>query len=206
MAKKGNSKVSINAVEALLKEHAGELEPVALSEGALEFTARPYVSLYELGLMAETVVNGVFTEEAGEVLYHPEYRDVMLDDMVLTVVANFKSDMSFEMEQKLISCTGVMEKILSVWDMEQHLRLLQCVDAGIAHRLAMMQSAERTRLNRTMEQLDAATEMLTGVTSAFRGVDSEALSNALAALANIDERKLASAVLDVRERKLEVVK
>ena len=214
MAKK-ESKVSINCVDKYLKSR--DTEPVTVTIGdndaALEFTVKRYLNWDEMTAMVYSAANGVFFDNDGEEVYHPEFEEIAMASAMLTFVGNFKPEMSMGRVHELMYC-GVLSTIKELWCREQYGDFVDQFRRMVDHKVAMIMSSERSKLMKISDKLDQASETMKMVADAFGGISAEQMQAVINTMSNMDALSLANAVVDARDKdfvdqrraQLEVVK
>ena len=200
MAKKEN-KVSINSVDKFLKSR--NLDPVVVTlgkdENALQFTVKRMLNWTEMTAMVYNAANGVFFEEDGETVYHPEFEEIAKASAMMTFVANFKSDMSMSKVHELMY-SGVLDAIQLHWMNQQRYDFEDQVRSIITARVKMMIAGERDKLMKISTKLDQASDTMKMIADAFGDISPEQMQDVVNAMSNMDELSLAQAVVDARDK------
>jgi hypothetical protein len=200
MAKK-ESKVSINCVDKYLKSR--DTEPVAATIGdndaALDFTVKRYLNWDEMTAMVYNAANGVFFDDDGEEVYHPEFEEIAMASAMLTFVGNFKAEMSMGRVHELMYC-GVLSTIKELWCNEQYSDFVDQFRRMVDHKVAMIMAGERSKLMKISDKLDQASEAMKIVTDAFGGISAEQMQAVIDTMSSMDAFGLANAVIDARDK------
>lgn len=206
-AKKNTEKrISINSLDKMLAASTGDnvvTIPVDIGSGeVVDVHVKKTISFDEMELFVDVVADSVFVDEDGETVYSPtRYRSAFALSFF-----QFYSDLKIEMGQErlvgLMYGSGIYDELVSAASQAQLRDLKNAIDSAISFRKRTILSGERIKLNYLMEQMDKMMPMLEQNAGLLAGMSQEDLTKAVQAMGNMDEGKLAKAVLKEQEGKV----
>lgn len=207
MAKKEN-RVSITKLDDYLKAQDTGVVHYELPYGdgkKLEFDVKRRLSVGDLHAAVHGVVNNAFVydDEAGLETYDAVQEYAAAVTYVMTFVANFKPDTATD---KLIALYEIPEicSAFMIWDQMKEFE--DAVRKQIEWRQKELLSTERNLLQTASDKLSSATEALGEITSAFEGVDPNAMMDIMQKVVNMNEFEIGRGVLAAQPAELSVIK
>lgn len=188
--KKG-SRISVNTLESTAIANVMQI-PFDSCPG-VEIEVKTTLSLQEMLQFVEDVVSSCVDKATGK--YIPEIKMFSVKIGLLTMYANFNLPSNVGKQYELIYNTSAISQVLGVINPVQYDEILAAIDSRIEHELALMNSAVSSKVNELTHQMNDAAQK---IESAFSGVTADeinALMKNISAMDNIDEEKLAKAVL-----------
>lgn len=199
-AKKNTEKrVSINNLDKMLAAAARDnvtAVPVAIGDGeTVDVHVKKTILFDEMEEFVDVVADSVFDEADGETVYFPtRYHSAFALSFV-----HFFTDLKIEMGRErlvgLMYATGIYDELVSAASQAQLRALEDDIYNAIEFRKQTILSGERIKLNYLMEQMDKILPMLEQNAGLLAGMSQEELTKAVQAMGNMDEGKLAKAVL-----------
>lgn len=202
MANKKNGTISVSNIDKYLKaqDNVIKKEIPFGDDGVIELEIKRFVDVDTFANMVNRAVESVFVtdEETGEVTYMAAFEDVAKADAILAYVANCGKELSSDRSYALCY-SPVMDAVRTHWDYNQSIAFENAVRRQIGHRLTMMASGERVRLNMIAAQLDQAMAGLQTMTSSFSQVDPAEMAAVVKRMGAMDDGELVKVILDHRE-------
>lgn len=199
MAKKNNSKVSISAIDKVLKavQDAPREVVVAVGGEELDVTVKQYLSLQEFANMVHSAADAVFLPgEFGEDVYHPEYEEVAKFDAMLVYLCNFKPETSIDRVFDLMYRTDLRKKVYMVWNQCQHVEFDSAFVRAVDMRRMNIVAEQQHKLGAMTRKLDEAIAAFANINQVFGSLDPAVVQDALTSVAGMDADKLVQAVAD----------
>lgn len=206
-AKKNTEKrISINNLDKMLNAAVGDnvvTVPIDIGEGeTVDVHIKRTISFDEMELFVDVVADSVFVEEGGETVYSPtRYRSAFALSF-FQFFTDLKIEMGLERLVGLMYATGIYDDLVSAASQAQLRAIEDDIYNAIEFRKQTILSGERIKLNYLMEQMDKMMPMLEQNAGLLAGMSQEDLTKAVQAMGNMDEGKLAKAVLKEQEGKV----
>lgn len=206
-AKKNTEKrVSINNLDKMLQTASGDnvtAVPVDIGKGeTIDVHVKKTISFDEMELFVDVVADSVFVETDGDTVYSPtRYRSAFALSF-FQFFTDLKIEMGLERLVGLMYATGIYEELISTVNQAQLLAIEKDICNAVEFRKQTVLSVERIKLNYLIEQLDKMMPMLEQNAGLLAGMSQEELTKAVQAMGNMDEGKLAKAVLKEQEGKV----
>lgn len=160
------------------------------------------ISFDEMELFVDIVADSVFVEEDGETVYSPtRYRSAFALSF-FQFFTDMKIEMGLDRLVGLMYSSGIYNELVSVASQNQIRAIEDDIFNAIEFRKQTILSGERIKLNYLMEQMDKMMPMLEQNAGLLAGMSQEDLTKAVQAMSNMDEGKLAKAVLKEQESKV----
>lgn len=208
MATKKNTekRISINNLDKMLSVAAGDnvvTVPVDIGDGeAVDVHVKKTISFDEMGSFVDVVADAVFVEENGETVYSPtRYRSAFALSF-FQFFTDLKIEMGLERLVGLMYGTGIYDELVSAASQAQLRAIEDDICNAIEFRKQTILSGERIKLNYLLEQMDKMMPMLEQNAGLLSGMSQEDLTKAVQAMGNMDEMKLAKAVLKEQDGKV----
>lgn len=189
MAKK-EKKISINKLESTLVD---PVITVAFTEEE-NITVRRYLTLQQTLQFVDDVVSSVVNTETGS--YLPEVYDLAIRRAVLTYFANFNLPDNIEKLHELVYNTRAYKIVTNEIDDLYFAEIERAINSKIKFNIEMMHSTAARETNELIQMLKDVSENFQAV---FGNADPESVSalvNGLGSVGQLDEKKIAHAVLD----------
>lgn len=193
MAKATEKKITVNALERVVKEYTQnhlEWAPESTVQWAgLDIVVKRVLGLKDMIRFVESVANACFDED-GE--YLPQLKDFAIRSNILDTYANFTLPSNLETQYKFIYSTDAVSVVLSAIDRHQFDEMLRAIDAKIDYITRMNVGAMEKQVDETMSAINTVVQHLTDVVG---GISSEDMDKVVTALsdAKLDEDKLVRA-------------
>lgn len=206
-AKKNTDKrVSINNLDKMLNASTGDnvvTVPIDIGDGeTVDVHVKKTISFDEMESFVDVVADAVFVEENGETAYSPtRYRSAFALSF-LGFFSDIKIEIGLERLVKLMYATGIYDELVSAANQSQLRAIEDDIFSAIEFRKQTVLSGERIKLNYLLEQMDKMMPMLEQNARLLAGMGQEDLTKAVQAMGNMDEGKLAKAVLKEQEGKV----
>lgn len=208
MATKKNTekRISINNLDKMLNAAAGDnvvTVPIDVGDGeTVDVHVKKTISFDEMGSFVDVVADAVFVEENGETVYSPaRYRSAFALSF-FQFFTDLKIEMGLERLVGLMYGTGIYDELVSAASQAQLRAIEDDIFSAIEFRKQTVLSGERIKLNYLLEQMDKMMPMLEQNAGLLAGMSQEDLTKAVQAMGNMDEGKLAKAVLAEQEGKV----
>jgi len=210
MAAKKNTekKVSINKLDALLATEKAKYEgskfTYDIDGEAVDILVKQSISLAEMQAFVDNVAENVFMEDedTGEVTYAPALYETAFALNFVVYFTNLKVEMGAERVIDLLYATNILPKMMRSVNEEQLRDMQIAINSAIEFRKQTILSGERIKLNYLIEQMDKLMPMLEQNAGLLAGMSQEDLTKAVQTMGNMDEGKLAKAVLAEQEGKV----
>lgn len=210
MAAKKNAekKISINKLDTLLTAEKAKCSETKITydiDGEdVDILVKRSIPLSEMQAFVENVAENVFMEDeaTGETVYAPALRDIAWGLNFIAYFTNLKVEVGAERVVDMMYATGLFNRIEDAADAIQLRAIEVAINSAIEFRKQTILSGERIKLNYLLEQLDKAMPMLEQNANLLAGMRQEDLTKAVQAIGNMDEGKLAKAVLKEQEGKV----
>lgn len=224
MAKNNNSKISIAALDKLLKQVDTEAAIISLSakDVSVDIEVRKSVSLQEFCDMVDEATNTYFQyDEAGQEHYVAGVGDFACDYVLIKHLTNLKTAADVDSKEQqndrlyaLCVHTGLVRLVEETLPKKLVLDFHEAVYEQVEFRKQQMLSNERRMLQAAVEQIDKANTTFAKFVEMFSDVDPTSMMESMQKIVSMDEATLAKAVVDARgkdfvsqrEAQLEVVK
>lgn len=208
MATKKNTdkRISINNLDKMLTFAAVDnvvTVPVDIGDGdTVDVHVKKTISFDEMELFVDVVADSVFVEMDGETVYSPtRYRSAFALSF-FQFYTDLKIEMGLERLVSLMYATGIYDELVSAASQAQLRAVEDDIFSAIEFRKQTVLSGERIKLNYLLEQMDKMMPMLEQNAGLLAGMSQEDLTKAVQAMGNMDEGKLAEAVLAEQEGKV----
>lgn len=189
MAKK-EKKVSINKLESTMRDNK---VTVAFTEDE-DITINTVLSFKQVVQFVDDVVSSVVDSETGS--YLPEVFGLAFRRAVLTYFANFNMPDSVEKMYDLLYNTRAYNLVVSEIDDCYLNDIKNAIDKKISFELELIKSNAARDTRELINTLKSVTDEMHGVFGDLPQENITALVNSLSAVGQLDEAKLAKAVLD----------
>lgn len=204
--KNAEKRVSINNLDKMLNAATGDnIVTVLVDIGSGEVVdvhVKKTISFDEMELFVDVVADSVFVEADGETVYSPtRYRSAFALSF-LQFFTDLKIEMGLERLVGLMYTTGIYNRLVSNASQDQLRAIEDDIYSAIEFRKQTILSGERIKLNYLLEQMDKMMPMLEQNAGLLAGMSQEELTKAVQATGNMDEGKLAKAVLKEQEGKV----
>lgn len=206
-AKKNTDKrISINNLDKMLSAATVDnvvTVPVDIGGGeVVDVHVKKTISFDEMELFVDVVADSVFIETDGDTVYSPtRYRSAFALSF-FQFFTDLKIEMGLERLVGLMYATGIYDELVSAANQAQLRAIEDDIYNAIEFRKQTILSGERIKLNYLMEQMDKMMPMLEQNAGLLAGMSQEDLTKAVQAMGNMDEGKLAKAVLKEQEGKV----
>lgn len=206
-AKKNTDKrISINNLDKMLDAATGDnvvTIPVDIGSGeVVDVHVKKTISFDEMELFVDVVADSVFVETDEDTVYSPtRYRSAFALSF-FQFFTDLKIEMGLERLVGLMYATGIYDELVSAANQAQLRAIEDDIYNAIEFRKQTILSGERIKLNYLLEQMDKMMPMLEQNAGLLAGMSQEDLTKAVQAMGNMDEGKLAKAVLKEQEGKV----
>lgn len=176
MAKKKIQKISVNAMDGIMKR----FDAVETIEwNGLQVVIKKNLSLEEMMTFANSVVKSCFDQASGA--YMPEVKDFAIRANVLDMYTNFTLPKDLSKQYDMVIWSGAVEMVLNYINYAQFNELVKAIDSKLQNTADANIQAFITKLdNVTTVFADMQTEM----EKMFSGVDTEDIGKLVGAIAN----------------------
>lgn len=224
MAKNNSSKISIAALDKVLKQVDTEAAIISLSakDVSVDIEVRKSVSLQEFCDMVDEATNTYFQyDETGQEHYVAGVGDFACDYVLIKHLTNLKTAADVDSKEQqndrlyaLCVHTGLVRLVEETLPKKLVLDFHEAVYEQVEFRKQQMLSNERRMLQAAVEQIDKANTTFAKFVEMFSDVDPTSMMESMQKIVSMDEATLAKAVVDARgkdfvsqrEAQLEVVK
>ena len=199
MAKKNDSKVSISAIDKVLKAAKADSKEIVVEVGddKLCVSVKPYLSFQDFSNIVNSAADAVFlTGEFGEEIYHPEFEEVAKFDSILIYLCNFKPDTSIDRVFDLMYRTDLRKQVYMVWDQCQHMEFDSAFARAVEMRRMNIVAEQEHKLSAMTRKLDEAIAAFENINQVFGSLDPAVVQDALTSVAGMNADKLVQAVTD----------
>lgn len=191
--KKTNTKVSVNALERVVKSTFTPTTQVEWNGIALE--VKKVLSLNEMLEFVSNVVESCFSSDTGA--YLPEVKDFAMRCAVLEYYGNFSLPENTEYKYELVYGSDAVMFVMQHVDGYQFNEMMSAIDKKIEHRAQSNIEALTKQMN---DVINGLSEIEKSVSEIFGGVDNATITKIAEAIAggSFDESKLVSAFMEQR--------
>lgn len=190
MAKKKIQKISVNAMDEIMKPYK-TVETVEWN--GLQVVIKKNLSLEEMMTFANSVVKSCFDQASGA--YMPEIKDFAIRANVLDMYTNFTLPKDLSKQYEMVIQSGAVEMVLNNINCMQFNELVKAIDA----KLQNTADANVQVVYKQLHDVTTAFEELQKQAGAlFNGVDSSDISKLLNAITEngISEEKIVQAYME----------
>lgn len=208
MAKNNNSKISITALDKLLKQVDTRNAVVSLSFGdeTVDIEVRRDISLQEFCDMVDEAAGSYFQyDEAGQEYYVAGVGDFACDYVLIKHLTNLKTAAdvdSKEQQNDRLYALCVHTDLVRLMEEALPKRLVldfhEAVYEQVEFRKQQMLSNERQTLQAAIEQIDKVNTAFSKFVELFQDVDPASMMEAMQKITSMDVGELASAVVDAQ--------
>lgn len=194
MAKAENKKISVNALERVVKayEQAGtEWSPdIVVTWNDLNVTIHRVLPLNDVINFVESVASACFAKDTHE--YLPEVKDLAIRSNILDTYANFTMPKNLEQQLRFVYGTDAVDMVLEHVDRKQFAELIRSIDAKIDYLVRTDIESVQREIEKTAAAVDAVVAQFA---STMDGMSKEDLNKIVEAVtgSKIDEEKLVKA-------------
>lgn len=202
MAKKNDSKVSIAAVDRLLKAVDTDVVPVHVEvEGeSIDFEVKRLLDIGTFRNMVQMAVDVSFAvDESGNEQYDAALKQYAMGVAMLTYVANFKPETASDKLYKLIHCQNVMNAIRDAWDWRQYDEFWDAAEEQIEFKKQELLANERRKLQEAIDQIDKTNDIFAKFVELFKDVDPTQMMERMQKIFNLSEEQIGTAVVRARD-------
>jgi hypothetical protein len=198
MSKKANSKISINALESIAKEHFSET--ISTEWCGTELVIKPVLSLKDMLLFCNDITSSCFLEDGS---FIPEAMDFAIRRGVLTYYANFSLPDNLEKCYWLIYRTDAYDVVIEYIHASQLDEIINAANRKLKY---FCDSDIQTFRAKITELIDVLGNTQSRAADMFGGMSPEDISALLKAIGSagvLDEEKIVDAYLNRVERDAE---
>lgn len=210
MAKNNNSKISIAALDKLLKQVDTGASTVTLHVGgeSVDIEVRRSVSLQEFCDMVSEAAGQYFQyDEDGQEYYVAGIGDFACDYVLLKHLTNLKTAADVDSKEQqndrlytLCVYTDLVRLVEETLPQKLVLDLHEAVYEQVEFRKQQMLSNERNALQAAVAQIDKVNTTFAQFVEMFQGIDTAAMMESIQKIASMDEAALAQAAVDARDQ------
>lgn len=195
MSKKAN-RISINRLESTMRNNVVTVPMDGYPD--IEITIRRVLPLQEVLQFVEDVVSSCIDDGTGR--YIPEIQAFTVRASVLTRYANFTLPKDPEKQYDLIYNTDAFQQVIGIIDGVQYNEIMYSINERIKHEISMMEGALASQMAELTAKINSFVNNSEELFGSIDGSDMSALVKNLSKAGNVDEGKLAKAVLDIRKQ------
>ena len=197
MAKAENKKISVNALERVVKDYASGgaewAQDTVVHWAGLDVTIHRFISLRDLIGFAERVAQACFTNDTHE--YVPEVKDLAIRSNILDTYANFTMPKNLEQQLQFVYGTDAVDMVLEHIDRKQFAELLRAIDAKIDYLVRTdIESVKRDAAD-AVAAINNIVERFNAVMGGMDPGDVQKVLDAVSANGGFDESKLVQAFM-----------
>lgn len=178
MAKKKIQKISVNAMDEIMKRYA---TTETVEWNGLQVVIKKNLSLEEMMTFANSVVKSCFDQSSGA--YIPEVKDFAIRANVLDMYTNFTLPKDLGKQYDMVVQSGAVEMVLNYINCVQFNELVKAIDSKLQNTADANIQAFITKLDNVTT---AFSDMQTEMEKMFSGVDTEDIGKLVGAIANGD--------------------
>jgi hypothetical protein len=195
MAKKAQ-RVSVNQLEKSAVENTVTVTLNGTEDVCV--TVRRVLPLNDMLQLVADVVSSCVDAETWT--YTPEAEDFAIRKGVVSMYGNINLPDNLEKQYLLLYSTPAYDQIIDAIDYMQFLSIKRAIEARINHQLETFRNTQVQKLNEIIAQFEHMTEQMDSITSSIGDGELTAFMQKISSLGNIDEGKLASAVLSAQQQ------
>lgn len=190
MAKKKIKRISVNAMDEILKDYENT---ETIQWNGIEVVITKNLSLEEMMAFADSVVKSCFDQASGT--YMPEIKDFAIRSNIMERYANFTLPSKVERQYDVVIRSGVVEEILRHINFSQFDELLKAIDAKL-------QNAADANVQMVFRKFDDVVTSFEGlqdkVGALFAGVDQADIGKLMSAISEngVSEEKVVKAYIE----------
>lgn len=178
MAKKKTQKISVNAMDEIMKRYQ---TTETVEWNGLQVVIKKSLSLEEMMTFANSVVKSCFDQAIGA--YMPEVKDFAIRANVLDMYTNFTLPKDLGKQYDMVVQSGAVEMVLNYINYVQFNELVKAIDSKL-------QNTADANIQAFITKLDGVTtafsDMQAKMEQMFSGVDTEDIGKLVGAIANGD--------------------
>lgn len=176
MAKKKIQKISVNAMDEIMKRFA---ETETIDWNGLQVVIKKNLSLEEMMAFTNSVAKSCFDQASGA--YMPEVKDFAIRANVVDYYTNIALPKDLGKQYDMVIRSGIVETVLNYVNFTQFAELTKAIDAKL-------QNTADANIQAFIQKLDGVTTAFTNMQeqmeSMFSGVDTEDVSKFISTVAN----------------------
>lgn len=205
---KESKQVSLNKLDDIIKykckSNNSTIVQLHISDSeTIDVDIKSVISFEDMEQFVDIVADSVFvSDESGEMVYVPTRYHTAFALCFLSYFSNLKINMGLERLVALMYATGIYDELVSAANQAQLRAIEDDIFSAIEFRKQTVLSGERIKLNYLLEQMNKMMPMLEQNAGLLAGMSQEDLTKAVQAMGNMDEGKLAKAVLAEQESKV----
>ena len=178
MAKKKIQKISVNAMDEIMKRYQ---TTETVEWNGLQVVIKKNLSLEEMMTFANSVVKSCFDQASGA--YMPEVKDFAIRANVLDMYTNFTLPKDLGKQYDMVVQSGAVEMVLNYINYVQFNELVKAIDSKLQNTADANIQAFITKLDNVTT---AFSDMQSKMEQMFSGVDTEDIGKLVGAIANGD--------------------
>lgn len=201
-----DKKLSISKLDKLLKAEQDESVKTIKYEfqgESIEIPVKTYIKFTDLLAMVDGIVSTVFpTDDTGETRYVPavyEYAKAL--HYIEYFCPTLKIDLGADRAYAMLYGSQIMCDIYKVINPAQYNAIEDAIESAIAHKLSVLVSGERSKIEKATAQLEAAGQAFKVLVEQFESIGEDKMQAAIENIATFTPEKMASAVVDINEIK-----
>lgn len=205
MAKSTDKRVTVNALERVVKEYAAMGQEwatdVIVTWAGMGVTVHRVLPLQTMMEFVERVAKSCFDTETGE--YIPEVKDFAIRSNILDTYANFTLPKNIDQQYRFVYGTDAVDIVLQNVSQKQFKEILRAIDAKIEYLV-------RTDIERIRHDVANAVQAINDIATRFSALmewtapgDVERLLSSIGKDGAFDEEKLVKAFLSERNTQKE---
>ena len=192
--KKKNSRISVNKLEKIMKEHYSPTTQIEWND--ITVNIKRHLSLSEMLEFTNSVVDSCFFNNTGE--YLPEIKEFAIKVCVLTMYANFTLPQNTDKQYDLIFKTDVLNIVYQHIDLQQLNEIYVAIDKKIDYLVSVNIESVENKIKDLYETMNSIVSKLTDI---YKDIDSDTLLNIAEAIGEnrLDANKLMDAYFEKKE-------
>lgn len=208
MSKKTTKQVSVNATDKLVTPSLPFTITYGAGEDAISIEVKPRLSLMESATFVNSIAAGIINEEKGTVTYG--WKEFVIRINTLELYTNLRLPADFDKKYDLVFSTDIIDRIFlePEFKMDDYKSLLFAAEDQISFEVEKMLSQFKSETQAMIDHINTEGEQIINTFAefgkAFKDVTPEqiaAIIPKISEMGKLDERSLASAVLDIQSKK-----
>lgn len=194
MAKKKIKRISINAMEEIMKRNKNT---ETISWNGLELAITNTLGLHDMLAFVDGVVRSCFDSETGA--YLPEAKDFAIRSSIVNYYTNISLPKNLEHRYDIVMMSELVDVILDSVNQQQFQSMMKAINAKLDHLAATNMQAINSQFAGIATSMEA---LQSKIAELFDGVSAEDISNltgVLARGADLNERELVKAYIEQKQ-------
>lgn len=156
MAQKKNNKVSVAAIEKIMKEHFAS-DTKTFDWYGVEVEYKENISIDDMASLVDEVVNSCFDKDGN---YIPEFKDFLIRALIVRMYSNVRMPQDIKKQYSILFNGDLYDVLTQHIDKVQYTSILDAIDTKLLYRSSADIASARQAINEMIAQFQNLSEQL----------------------------------------------